>query len=205
MGIEHRHAYRFEFLKSEQWQTVRAEALARERGCCQICREHSLSNDAHHVIYPPSVWDTKASDLAILCRPCHDLMHRILEIHRLKVHTENQFSGLCEAVISWKRVKEKWIKTAESKLVCGICKQPCESVSKWKFFGKFSKSHKFSHAMCDNCIQSAKVAVADLIARPEKSHKIYEQWKKARSFDGPIEYQIAKSVPLCSTNLGKQV
>ena len=34
-----------------------------------------------------------------------------------------------------------------------------------------------------------KLDVADLIARPEKSHKIYKAWKKSRTFDGPIEHK----------------
>jgi len=72
MGIEGKHAYRFVYLKSEKWQNVRIEALAREGGKCQICGEESISNDAHHVWYPESIWETRSENLVILCRPCHE-------------------------------------------------------------------------------------------------------------------------------------
>jgi predicted HNH restriction endonuclease len=39
MSIEGKLFYREIYLKSEQWQTVRIEALAREKWCCQICKE----------------------------------------------------------------------------------------------------------------------------------------------------------------------
>lgn len=77
MGIEARHAYRFVYLKSEQWQNVRLEALAREKGKCQICGEESIHNDAHHVWYPKDIWQTKERQLVILCRVCHTFIHEI--------------------------------------------------------------------------------------------------------------------------------
>lgn len=75
MSIEAKHAYRFGYLKSEEWKTVRIEALARERGRCQICGDESVFNDAHHIWYPEDIYDTTAKHLAVLCRPCHDFMH----------------------------------------------------------------------------------------------------------------------------------
>lgn len=78
MGIEAKHAYRFEYLKSEKWSTVRIEALAREKGKCQICGEESIHNDAHHVWYPESIWDTTEAHLVVLCRPCHDFIHSMI-------------------------------------------------------------------------------------------------------------------------------
>ena len=78
MSIESKHAYRFGYLKSEQWQSVRLEALAREGGKCQICGEESISNDAHHIWYPDNIYQTTSRHLAVLCRPCHDLLHVLL-------------------------------------------------------------------------------------------------------------------------------
>lgn len=187
VGIEARHAYRFEFLKSEKWKTVRLEALTRERGCCQICKKYSLSNDAHHVIYPPSVWETKVSDLAILCRPCHDLMHRILEIHTIKVHTPDQFRNLCVAIQSWKHDKNNWLKKEEGRLRCVICKQHVDSVSFHRFFEKFGSSNKYGVEMCARCIDSAMEAVGRLDSRPASAHVFYEAWKGMRAFSGPHE------------------
>lgn len=75
MSIARKHAYRFGYLKSEQWKTVRLEALAREKGKCQLCDEESVFNDAHHIWYPANIYHTTADLLVILCRPCHDFTH----------------------------------------------------------------------------------------------------------------------------------
>jgi hypothetical protein len=75
VSIEGKHAYRFGYLKSEEWQTVRIEALARDRARCQICREESIHNDAHHVWYPENIWETTVNHLVILCRACHGFIH----------------------------------------------------------------------------------------------------------------------------------
>lgn len=78
MSIEGKHAYRFGYLKSEKWQNVRLEALAREKAKCQICDEESISNDAHHMWYPENVYETTEAHLVILCRPCHDFIHTMI-------------------------------------------------------------------------------------------------------------------------------
>lgn len=104
MGIEQKHAYRFGYLKSEEWQTVRVEALARTDAVCQICGFRSIHNDAHHVHYPDSVWDTKQEDLVILCRKCHELMHEILEIIPKQKERQDSFRNfriISESVAKW--------------------------------------------------------------------------------------------------------
>jgi len=78
MSIEAKHYYRFQYLKSDEWQTVRIEVLARERAHCQICGEESISNDAHHVWYPENIWETASKHLVVLCRPCHTFIHEIV-------------------------------------------------------------------------------------------------------------------------------
>lgn len=78
MSIEGKHAYRFIYLKSEKWQAVRLEALVREKARCQICGKESISNDAHHIWYPDSIWDTRSEQLVVLCRPCHEFIHSIV-------------------------------------------------------------------------------------------------------------------------------
>ncbi len=78
MGIASKHSYRFVYLKSEQWQTVRLSALARENARCQICMEESISNDVHHIWYPESIWDTTERHVVVLCRSCHDFLHTMM-------------------------------------------------------------------------------------------------------------------------------
>lgn len=102
MKTARKHEYRFKYLKSDEWSTVRAEALVREDACCQICGLRDLSNDAHHVAYPPSFWDTKAYHLVILCRPCHDLCHEILGFDGDKDHCLKRFLEVSEALKEWK-------------------------------------------------------------------------------------------------------
>lgn len=107
MSIEGKHHYRFTYLKSEEWKTVRIEALARENGKCQICGEENLSNDAHHVWYPESIWDTRAEQLAILCRACHDFVHAMMP--ECKTNDEEvgraHWSNFRNAIIAWRTAK----------------------------------------------------------------------------------------------------
>lgn len=80
MSIEAKHAYRFGFLKSERWQNIRLECLARDRARCVVCGFEDISNDAHHIRYPKNGWQfTKRSDLRTLCRLCHEAAHEIIE------------------------------------------------------------------------------------------------------------------------------
>src|ERR1035437_9159173 len=78
MSIESKHAYRFQFLKSDKWKAVRLEALVREKGKCQICGAESIYNDAHHIWYPKSVYETTEKHLVVLCRGCHEFIHQMI-------------------------------------------------------------------------------------------------------------------------------
>lgn len=107
MGIAAKHAYRFGYLKSEHWSNVRIEALAREKGKCQICSEESISNDAHHIWYPDNIYETRADQLVILCRPCHDFLHSVCP----EAKTPDEDAGRAEwlkfsnAIFAWRRKK----------------------------------------------------------------------------------------------------
>lgn len=78
MGIEAKHAYRFGYLQSEEWQVVRAEVLCQHEAKCLLCDKFDIENDVHHTIYPRNIWETKASDCVLLCRKCHKLVHEII-------------------------------------------------------------------------------------------------------------------------------
>jgi hypothetical protein len=94
MGIESKHAYRFDFLKSEEWSTIRAEVLAREKGLCFICNVEDAMNDVHHMyyrrhwrdtMYYRRHWrDTQAGDCHVLCRRCHEMVHNRMDKDELK-------------------------------------------------------------------------------------------------------------------------
>lgn len=104
MSIESKHAYRFGYLKSEQWRNIRIEALAREKGMCQICREESISNDAHHVWYPENIYETTERHLVILCRPCHEFVHSMLPECKTRDEDEGiaQWTRFRNAILTWR-------------------------------------------------------------------------------------------------------
>lgn len=80
MSIAQKHAYRFGYLKSEEWQNVRAAVLARDDARCWFCGIRDISNDVHHVFYPKSIWNTKSQHCVTLCRSCHDKVHILLKV-----------------------------------------------------------------------------------------------------------------------------
>lgn len=65
-------AYR-EFLRSEFWQNL-SVSVRRKAGKCKRCgRRDSLQ--AHHHRYPKNWYETRESDLVVLCRGCHRKAH----------------------------------------------------------------------------------------------------------------------------------
>jgi ribosomal protein L37AE/L43A len=113
VSIEGKHSYRFGYLKSEQWKNVRIEALAREKGLCQICGEESISNDAHHIWYPENIYETTQGHLVILCRPCHDFLHAMLPECKTNDEAEGraQWMKFFNAVKVWRINKAQLFET----------------------------------------------------------------------------------------------
>jgi len=126
MSIESKHAYRFGFLKSEKWKSVRLEALVRERGKCQICGEESIHNDAHHIWYPENIYETTEDHLAVLCRTCHDFVHVMLPDCKTKDEDLGKASWfkLKNAIIAWRQEKTYLFSELES--------NPPKAVESWK-------------------------------------------------------------------------
>lgn len=84
MGVDAKHSYRFQFLKSEHWEGTRKIALARKHARCEICGEENWSNDVHHVRYRKDLTKHCWSDFKVLCRGCHGIVHFVME-HRKKM------------------------------------------------------------------------------------------------------------------------
>jgi len=134
MSIASKHAYRFGYLKSDKWQNVRLEALVREKAKCEICGEESISNDAHHIWYPPNVYDTTPDHLVILCRVCHDFVHVMLP----ECKTKDEDLG-----------KSLWLKIKNSIIAWRIAKMPIfkdssgiETVNPREFMDEWKKVKK---------------------------------------------------------------
>lgn len=106
MSVEGKHAYRFGYLKSEKWKAVRLDALVRQKAKCQICGVESIFNDAHHVWYPANICDTTDTKLVILCRPCHDLFHRLFPRYKAKSRKQGR-----EAWIEFRNALSGWRRT----------------------------------------------------------------------------------------------
>lgn len=62
-----------EYLRSPEWRSVRARAIARAKGTCEGCAERPATQ-AHHLTYAhvgaEFLWELRA-----VCDPCHDRLH----------------------------------------------------------------------------------------------------------------------------------
>lgn len=188
MGIEEKHAYRFGFLKSEKWQAVRIEALARQGGRCQFCSEFSISNDAHHIRYPENIYDTCADDLIILCRACHNLTHSILKVHQITSHTIKQLCDLGEAFRTWKEEKVEWMEDGiaqrkPTKLPrCHMCKRRQFEIECGKpMVIPGVGIRPLDVEMCSDCFFDFEQKIKDGAPTTARQFwRSYEQWKIAR-------------------------
>jgi len=66
-------AYR-DYLKTEHWKALRAEALKRDEKKCQGCGSARILQ-VHHKLYRGCPEDTQLSDLITLCKKCHRKEH----------------------------------------------------------------------------------------------------------------------------------
>jgi hypothetical protein len=62
-----------EYLQSDHWKIVRADALVRAGERCQLCNSHVKLN-VHHRTYL-NRGDEQPSDLIVLCNDCHRTFH----------------------------------------------------------------------------------------------------------------------------------
>lgn len=69
-----------DYLKSNHWQRVRAEALERAEYKCQLCGARNVQFNVHHNSYANKGHELD-SDLIVLCRRCHSNFHRRKNSH----------------------------------------------------------------------------------------------------------------------------
>lgn len=62
-----------EYLRTPEWKATRDNAVKRARGCCQTCSSADRLN-VHHRTYIRRGHEY-ASDLIVLCEPCHRIFH----------------------------------------------------------------------------------------------------------------------------------
>ncbi len=72
-----------EYLKSKDWKKKRAAKWRTvKRQSCAFCGSVD-GLEVHHLIYR-QWYDVKTSDLRLTCRRCHELIHRLIKLGRLK-------------------------------------------------------------------------------------------------------------------------
>lgn len=71
-----RHEYREEYLKSDEWKTLRSQVLD-TKPLCQCCKK-ILATDVHHLVYR-NIVDIKITDLLPVCRACHEYIHTAID------------------------------------------------------------------------------------------------------------------------------
>ena len=173
MGIEHKHAYRFVFLRSEEWKDVRYEALAREQMRCQICNEENFSNDAHHVYYPKNIWDTEAGDVVILCRDCHEMVQALFYQQKDRKAGLVKFNNIVAVIQKWfssksitskaclisplniRRTKVPIVAGEDTGccLRCGVFNEKCAVVDLFEIKG-YKSENKCGKFLCPDCIKN---------------------------------------------------
>lgn len=67
-----------QYLQSDRWKEIRAEALARDDGKCRVCG--GAATQAHHVRYPAKIEKDCVSNVVSLCRDCHKKEHALGDV-----------------------------------------------------------------------------------------------------------------------------
>jgi hypothetical protein len=70
-----RQEYREEYLKSDEWKSLR-NIVMNSKPLCQCCSK--TASDVHHLVYRNLV-DIKITDLLPVCRSCHDTIHKAID------------------------------------------------------------------------------------------------------------------------------
>ena len=72
--------YRQYLSQSKHWKRIRAAALKRAGGKCQLCGERAVSLNVHHNTYSRTPGRELAGDLIVLCTDCHTIFHTRLAL-----------------------------------------------------------------------------------------------------------------------------
>jgi hypothetical protein len=130
-----RREYREEYLRSDEWRTLRAKVIGRGT-ICHKCRT-APATDVHHTCYR-NIVDVRPFDLVPLCRTCHNAVERAIKLFVLpKRHNRHMIKHLdlskITKVDSYKKTKRPMSEALAGKvsrlspdgrkIVCGIIKR----------------------------------------------------------------------------------
>lgn len=74
-----------EYLQSDRWKKLRAKKFKKHRACSICGSKESL--DVHHLSYK-NLYDVLPSDLRVMCRKCHCLVHYLFKKGLIKFGSE---------------------------------------------------------------------------------------------------------------------
>lgn len=81
------------YLKSLNWEILRQKVFQKRGRMCECCLRPDATLDLHHLFYPENIENTKESHLMILCRPCHDNLHKNFS-NKAYVYQEKEIADL---------------------------------------------------------------------------------------------------------------
>ena len=71
----------YKYLQSKEWSKIRNEKLNRENGTkkrCAFCGSRNYLQ-VHHLVYPANIKKTKQSMIRVVCKDCHELIHKMIK------------------------------------------------------------------------------------------------------------------------------
>ncbi len=84
-----------------RWRS-RAKEFRRSYGYCSSCRRKGVEMHVHHVNYTNGqpLWDADDTDLVVLCKSCHDLIHVVIKDFRSTASRCNasNIAAICKAL-----------------------------------------------------------------------------------------------------------
>lgn len=72
-----RKEYRENYLRSEEWKSLRDEVMSNHNKCqrCMLKEPH----DVHHLVYKKDIFNATVEELIAVCRECHKDIHYALD------------------------------------------------------------------------------------------------------------------------------
>lgn len=143
------------FLRSEWWKNFRLGILAGRKAKCNICKLQSSSNDIHHIFYPRYFCQTRAHHVVILCRDCHEKVHKLF--HPKEIKTLGDARALyffakekIKATIKVTPLQPRKLRDSAACYCCGK-ERGIAYYNLFKFDPKFKVARQHFIFMCETC------------------------------------------------------
>ena len=166
-SVDRKIWYRNQYLKSQHWDNLRLRKLVSSNGLCSICRLEGWNHDVHHIRYK-NLFDVNLSDLAVLCRSCHNKAHVILAADpSIKKHPNPWWKTIRTVMVFRKRGMFPEQQEAKRKIKEAVLR--CVANGKLSRRCKYTVSKKFRDAVVSGFVLTDDV-VCRMITRPYKTY-----------------------------------